>query len=112
MTWFSTRRKASVGKRPLSGIPPANETTAPLEGLGGPAVGHPAGERDDRAARGNGRDRARALVVSAQDLRAAREEPGPVERDRRRGGGRARGAGGHRALGDERALPHVGSRPA
>src|SRR5919198_618567 len=28
MTWFSTRRNASVGKSPLSGIPPANETTA------------------------------------------------------------------------------------
>src|SRR5213078_1573116 len=28
MTWFSTRRNASVGKSPLSGMPPANEITA------------------------------------------------------------------------------------
>src|SRR5262245_9675805 len=50
------------------------------------AVRHPAGKRDDRAARGNGRDRARALVIGAEDLRAAGEEAGPVERDRGRGG--------------------------
>src|SRR2546428_818858 len=34
MTWFSTRRKASVGKRPLSGMPPAKDTTAVLDGIG------------------------------------------------------------------------------
>src|SRR5256886_8279963 len=28
MTWLSTRRNASVGKSPLSGMPPANEITA------------------------------------------------------------------------------------
>ena len=37
MTPFSTRRKASVGKSPLSGMPPAKETTSPSSVAGTPA---------------------------------------------------------------------------
>src|SRR5262249_6382543 len=46
----------------------------------------------------------------AEDLRAAREEAGPVERDRGRDG-RRRDRPARRPLGDEGALPHVRARP-
>src|SRR5206468_2386261 len=84
------------------------------EGLGRkePAVRHAARERDDGAARRDRRHRARALVVGAEDLRAAREQAGPIEHDGRRDGRRNRRCAAGRPLGDEGALPHVRAGPA
>src|SRR5262245_57177409 len=91
MTWLSTRRKASVGKRPLSGIPPANETTVPLEGMGVTA---------------------RERSLSAPRICALREKSPDQSSATGAVAGGSTAAGGHRALGDERALPYMGARPA
>src|SRR5262249_56140590 len=75
------------------------------------AVRHAARERDDGAARRDRRYRAGSLVVGTDDLRAAREEAGPVERDGGRDGWGRDPRPPRRAPGDEGALPPLRPRP-